>query len=47
VISAPSTYLQARPDFRNEDVEFVDPPGFAIHALLDGELSSQVESVPL
>jgi len=47
VISAPSTYLQARPDFHNEDVEFVDPPGFALHALLDGELSSQVESVPL
>jgi 3',5'-cyclic AMP phosphodiesterase CpdA len=47
VISAPSTYLQARPDFYKEDVEFVDPPGFAIHALLDGELSSQVESVPL
>lgn len=47
VVSAPSTYLQARPDFRSEGVEFVDPPGFAIHALLDGELSSQVEAVPL
>lgn len=47
VVSVPSTYLQARPDFMSEDVEFVDPPGFAIHALLDGELSSQVESVPL
>jgi 3',5'-cyclic AMP phosphodiesterase CpdA len=45
VLSAPSTYLQARPDFENEDVEFVPMPGFAIHALLDGELSSQVESV--
>jgi Icc protein len=47
VISAPSTYFQARPDFESEGVDFVDPPGFAIHALLDGELSSQVESVPL
>lgn len=47
VVSAPSAYLQARPDFEGEGVEFVDPPGFAIHALLDGELSSQVESVPL
>lgn len=47
VVSAPSTYFQARPDFESEGVEFVDPPGFAIHALLDGELSSQVESVPL
>lgn len=47
VISVPSTYQQARPDFENEGVEFVPMPGFAIHALLDGELSSQVESVPV
>jgi hypothetical protein len=47
VISAPSTYLQARPDFVTGEVE-VDggPPGFVIHAVLDGELSSQVELVP-
>jgi 3',5'-cyclic-AMP phosphodiesterase len=47
VVSAPSTYLQARPDFGAEDVEFGGAPGFALHALLDGELSSQVESVPV
>ncbi len=47
VISAPSTYLQARPDFESEGVDFVSMPGFAIHALLDGELSSQIESVAL
>ncbi|HEX5983102.1 MAG TPA: phosphodiesterase [Solirubrobacterales bacterium] len=47
VVSAPSAYQQARPDFHSEGVEFVDPPGFAIHALLGGELSSQVEAVPL
>jgi 3',5'-cyclic-AMP phosphodiesterase len=47
VLSVPSTHLQARPDFETEGVEFVPVPGFAIHALLDGELSSQVESVPL
>jgi 3',5'-cyclic-AMP phosphodiesterase len=47
VLSVPSTYQQARPDFESEGVEFVSTPGFAIHALLDGELSSQVESVPL
>jgi Icc protein len=47
VLSVPSTYLQARPDFETEGVEFVPVPGFALHALLDGELSSQVESVPL
>jgi 3',5'-cyclic-AMP phosphodiesterase len=45
VLSAPSTYLQARPDFHRDDVEFVDPPGFAIHILGGGELSSQVESI--
>jgi 3',5'-cyclic-AMP phosphodiesterase len=47
VVSVPSTYQQARPDFESEGVEFVSVPGFVIHALLDGELSSQVESVPL
>lgn len=47
VLSVPSTYQQARPDFEAEDVEFVPVPGFALHALRDGELASQVESVPL
>ncbi|HEX6602204.1 MAG TPA: phosphodiesterase, partial [Solirubrobacterales bacterium] len=41
VISAPSTYLQARPDFESEGVDFVPLPGFVVHALLDSELSSQ------
>jgi 3',5'-cyclic AMP phosphodiesterase CpdA len=45
VISAPSTYLQALPDFNLEadDVEMVGPPGFALHVFHDGVLSSQVE----
>jgi Icc protein len=47
VVSVPSTYQQARPDFEREGVEFVPSPGFAIHILLDGELSSQVESIAL
>lgn len=47
VVSAPSTYLQARPDFESEGVDFVPMPGFAIYALRDGELSSQIESVAL
>jgi Icc protein len=47
VLSVPSTYLQARPDFESEGVDFVPMPGFAIHAQLDGELSSQVESIAL
>ncbi|MGN6275940.1 MAG: phosphodiesterase [Solirubrobacterales bacterium] len=45
VLSAPSTYLQARPDFDfdDEDVEMVGPPGFALHVFTGGVLSCQVE----
>lgn len=45
VLSAPSTYLQARPDFDfdDEDVEMVGPPGFALHVFAEGVLSCQVE----
>ncbi|HET8566951.1 MAG TPA: phosphodiesterase [Solirubrobacterales bacterium] len=43
VFSAPSACLQARPDFGGNDVEFVDPPGFALHVYFDGELSSQAQ----
>lgn len=46
VLSAPSAYLQVRPNFERDEVTWVDPPGFAIHALRDGELTSQVEMVP-
>jgi 3',5'-cyclic AMP phosphodiesterase CpdA len=48
VLAAPSTYWQVRPDFEEGD-EFhvVDTPGFAIHALRDGDLYSQAESVPI
>jgi 3',5'-cyclic-AMP phosphodiesterase len=46
VISGPSTFTQARPDFRAETVEMNgSPPGFALHALLGDELSSQFETV--
>jgi 3',5'-cyclic-AMP phosphodiesterase len=46
VFSAPSTYLQAVPNFASGEVEVDgEPPGFALHALMDGELSSQVEAV--
>lgn len=52
VLSAPSTYLQALPDFEpsdpdDEDVEMTGPPGFALHVFRDGELSSQVEMLAL
>jgi 3',5'-cyclic AMP phosphodiesterase CpdA len=47
VLAAPSTYWQVRPDFEEGDeFDVVDAPGFAIHALRDGELYSQAESVP-
>src|SRR6476659_3787407 len=47
VLAAPSTYWQVRPDFEEGDeYQVVDTPGFAIHALRDGELYSQAESVP-
>jgi len=36
VVSAPSTYLQARFDLRAQELDVVpDPPGFALHLLLD------------
>jgi 3',5'-cyclic-AMP phosphodiesterase len=43
VFSAPSSCLQARPDFENDDVEFVGPSGFALHVLHEEDFSSQVE----
>jgi Icc protein len=47
VLSGPSTYLQARPDFDTETVEmYPRAPGFALHAFNDGDLSSQVEILP-
>lgn len=45
VLAAPSTYLQVRPNFHRDEIEWVDPPGFAIHVLGGGEFSSQVETV--
>jgi Icc protein len=46
VLTAPSTYLQARLDLCAEELQLVpEPPGFALHALLDGELTSHVHPV--
>jgi Icc protein len=43
VLAAPSTYMQARLDLCAEELELVpEPAGFAVHALLDGELTSHV-----
>jgi 3',5'-cyclic AMP phosphodiesterase CpdA len=47
VVVAPSTYLQARLDFRTDELELVpEPAGFAVHALHDGEIASHVLPVP-
>lgn len=43
VLSVPSACLQVLPNFDRDEVEFVGPPGFAVHVLRDGELSSQVQ----
>jgi len=46
VLAIPSTYVQARLNFNSGAIELVaEPPGFAVHALLDGELASHVQPV--
>lgn len=46
VIVAPSTFVQARPNFETEKVKLRDHfRGFLLHVLRDGELSTQVEIV--
>jgi Icc protein len=44
VLSAPSTYVQARLNLGSADIEFVDdPPGYAVHAMDSGEFVSHVQ----
>jgi Icc protein len=46
VLTVPSTYVQARLKFDAVEIELAaEPPGFAVHALLDGELASHVQPV--
>ena len=46
VLAIPSTYIQARLSFNADHIELVaEPRGFAVHALLDGELASHVQPV--
>jgi 3',5'-cyclic-AMP phosphodiesterase len=43
VLAVPSTYMQARLDLCSEKLELLpEPAGFALHVLLDGELTSHV-----
>jgi Icc protein len=46
VLVAPSTYVQARLNFFAEELEpTTEPAGFALHAVVDGELISHVQTV--
>jgi 3',5'-cyclic-AMP phosphodiesterase len=46
VLAVPSTYVQTRLRFSSPEIEITaEPPGFAVHALLDGELASHVQPV--
>ena len=46
VLAIPSTYVQTRLSFNSDESETAsEPPGFAVHALLDGELASHVQPV--
>jgi Icc protein len=46
VLTVPSTYVQARLDFRAEEIELAkEPAGFAVHAVVEGELISHIQPV--
>jgi Icc protein len=46
ILTVPSTYAQTRLSFNSPEIDFVEEPrGFAVHALLDGELASHVQPV--
>jgi 3',5'-cyclic AMP phosphodiesterase CpdA len=46
VLAAPSTYMQLELDFQASELVFSgDPPGFAVHLALDGEVVSHVKAV--
>jgi 3',5'-cyclic-AMP phosphodiesterase len=46
VLSVPSTFVQARLDFDSDEIALVpEPAGFAVHAVVDGELISHIQPV--
>jgi 3',5'-cyclic-AMP phosphodiesterase len=46
VVVAPSTFVQARPNYATDQVRLGDPfRGFVLHVLREGELATQVEIV--
>jgi 3',5'-cyclic-AMP phosphodiesterase len=47
VLVVPSTYVQGQLDFAASQVSLSsERPGFAVHAMIDGELASYVQGVP-
>lgn len=47
VVTVPSTYLQAALDFTSPKLTMrADPPGFAVHALRDGTLTTHLQLIP-
>jgi 3',5'-cyclic AMP phosphodiesterase CpdA len=46
VLAAPSTSAQARLDFSSREFELaVEPAGFAVHAVVDGDVTSHLQAV--
>jgi 3',5'-cyclic AMP phosphodiesterase CpdA len=46
VLTVPSTYVQSRLNIGSEQIELAaEPAGFAVHAVLDGELVSHIQPV--
>lgn len=44
VLTAPSTYVQFRLNFASQELELAaEPAGFAVHAVVDGELASHIQ----
>jgi hypothetical protein len=47
VLTVPSTYVQTRLTFGSDEIELApdEPAGFAVHVVVDGELTSHVQPV--
>lgn len=46
VVVAPSTYVQMRPNFLSKELDLTaEPAGFALHAIVDGDLITHVQTV--
>jgi 3',5'-cyclic-AMP phosphodiesterase len=47
VLVAPSTYVQMQPEFLSDELDLIaEPPGYVLHAVVDGELVSYFQPAP-